>query len=1074
MKTTRTFLTCAVALAGAVASAEMPAGFQDWPSGLDPQTVGRRVIAQFQSTLPEAYAPKGFSLDHPYGGGKYVCYSVASLWVNALEFARKTGDAALEKSLCAALEPFLPGGAKADKVTKPRHVDFNVFGAVPLEVGVLTGRKDFLKMGLRYADDQWESPRADDLADYPNWLKPHYTPVEKQQEYLRQGYSGQTRLWIDDMYMINLLQTQAFRATKDRKYILRAAHEMCLYLDKLQLEDGLFNHAADVPFRWSRGNGWMAAGLPIVLGYLTPADADYARILAGYRKMMATLLKCQRPSGLWGQLVDDSQSWDETSGSLMFAYGFIRGCKHGWLDEKTYAPAARKAYLAVASSLDAYGNVPNVCCGTGAENSRDYYYKRDRINGDPHGQAPLLWCCAELVDAPYAPETAPREVRFANPPASARILPIHHHRSNDLARADAEIKALVAEGFGGTAGNVSFKDYLESPEAWKTYRYFLERSHALGLVHWLYDEKGYPSGTAGGKTLEGHPEWQARAYLVAVTNVPAGSAVLPPSPPGRKVATIRRRSADGATDAVYVITDDYIREGTHVSASVSKYKYAYPNLLMAEPTARFIELTHDAYAKNLGDSLKFVTSTFTDEPSLMTWWLRPMPYLCLPVSDELLAAYARAAGHALADDVPSLVGGSPTGEVAAVRHRFWTMVGERVAHNFTGQITKWCDARGIESGGHLLCEEGLVSHVCLYGDFFKVLRGLSAPSCDVLTSIPSKVPWLTPLLIGSAGDLNGARHRMSEASSHCECYRPEGDKRPVYVVNEREIVGSLNRQIWGGVNTFTSYYRWTGITTEQKRRINEEIGRTQTLVGEGSNAAEIALLYPADSLMVGFEPQKLHDGGALARRTAGLVKSVGDALFAANRAFMFVDSDSLVAAKVGHGELAKGALRWRTVVLAGVTTLPVEVARQLEKFRQAGGFVLAVGVRPCNSATEFPSVEIARLASGWTFLADEKPSRVADVVRAHHEPTLACVRGKAGVLATSHRRTAEGDVFFVMNTGADAWTGAVRLADGGAATIWNPRTGLTVPATGDIALDLPSYGAVVLTTERPVSGRLVP
>ncbi|MGN0847797.1 MAG: hypothetical protein ACI4RA_10500 [Kiritimatiellia bacterium] len=218
-----------------------------------------------------------------------------------------------------------------------------------------------------------------------------------------------------------------------------------------------------------------------------------------------------------------------------------------------------------------------------------------------HATARLLplACAAALaasgIETVYTPEGASREARFANPPASARILPIHHNRPNDLARADAEVAALRADGFGGFAGNVSFSDdYLESPADWKTFRHVVERAHAQGMSVWLYDEKGYPSCTAGGKTMEGHPEWQARAYLVATTNVPAGSAALPPAPPGRPVATLRRPAPDGKTETVFVVTDDYILEGTHVSVSVSSFKYAYPNLLMAEPTARFIELTHAA------------------------------------------------------------------------------------------------------------------------------------------------------------------------------------------------------------------------------------------------------------------------------------------------------------------------------------------------------------------------------------------------------------------------------------------------------------------------------------------------
>lgn len=355
------------------------------------------MVAQFLSAEPEDYRVKGCDGDG-YGRGQWVTYPVVSLWKSSIDYAALIRDKELLSRLIAKFEPFYPGGEKADKVSKPRHVDFNVFGAVPLIIARLSGDVRARKMGLAYAEDQWLAPREDDLSVFPGWLKSHYVPPEKQRKYLKDGYSGQTRLWIDDMYMINLLQTEAYRLTNDRKYIDRAAKEMVLYLDKLQLENGLFNHAQNVPFRWARGNGWMAAGMPMILKHLKEDDGCYGYILAGYRRMMATLLKYQRNSGLWGQLVDDPDSWDETSGSLMFAYGFIMGCRYGWLDADVYAPAARRAYLSVVARLDRYGNVPDVCEGTGAESDRGYYHRRHRINGDPHGQAPLLWCVNELIE----------------------------------------------------------------------------------------------------------------------------------------------------------------------------------------------------------------------------------------------------------------------------------------------------------------------------------------------------------------------------------------------------------------------------------------------------------------------------------------------------------------------------------------------------------------------------------------------------------------------------------------------------------------------------------------------------
>ena len=73
------------------------------------------------------------------------------------------------------------------------------------------------------------------------------------------------------MYMLTILELQAYRATGDSKYLDRAANEMVAYLDKLQQPNGLFYHAPDVPFFWGRGDGWVAAGMTEMLRSLPPA-----------------------------------------------------------------------------------------------------------------------------------------------------------------------------------------------------------------------------------------------------------------------------------------------------------------------------------------------------------------------------------------------------------------------------------------------------------------------------------------------------------------------------------------------------------------------------------------------------------------------------------------------------------------------------------------------------------------------------------------------------------------------------------------------------------------------------------
>ena len=81
----------------------------------------------------------------------------------------------------------------------------------------------------------------------------------------------------------------------------------------------------------------------------------------------------------------------------MFTFALITGVKNGWLDAKTYGPAARKGWLALTAYLDANADIREVCEGTNKKNDRQYYLDHKRNVGDMHGQAPLLWCASALL-----------------------------------------------------------------------------------------------------------------------------------------------------------------------------------------------------------------------------------------------------------------------------------------------------------------------------------------------------------------------------------------------------------------------------------------------------------------------------------------------------------------------------------------------------------------------------------------------------------------------------------------------------------------------------------------------------
>ncbi len=346
-------------------------GSEPWPAGSSPQEIGKRVAEHFIAS------------PHPNFGRATpparITYPEVCTWYGALVFAKATGDETMAKQLAERFEPLFR--EEKNLVPVPEHVDYTVFASVPLELFIQTKEQRYLALGEWMAMKQWDEP-----------FGARATP--EAWEYYRKGLSWHTRLWIDDMFMITMVQAQAYRATGLRRYVDRAAREMVFYLDKLQQPNGLFYHAPDVPFFWGRGDGWMAAGMSELLQSLPADNPDRPRILKGYRLMMEGLLKNQDKSGMWRQLIDDPAAWPETSCTGMFTFAFITGVKEGWLDEKTYAPAARKAWLALVGYLDANADIRDVCQGTNKKNDRQYYLDRKRLTGDLHGQAPLLWCAA--------------------------------------------------------------------------------------------------------------------------------------------------------------------------------------------------------------------------------------------------------------------------------------------------------------------------------------------------------------------------------------------------------------------------------------------------------------------------------------------------------------------------------------------------------------------------------------------------------------------------------------------------------------------------------------------------------
>jgi rhamnogalacturonyl hydrolase YesR len=123
-----------------------------------------------------------------------------------------------------------------------------------------------------------------------------------------------------------------------------------------------------------------------------------AQLIAIFKKQIDGLKPLQAPSGMWRQVLDHPESWEETSCTAMFAYGIARAVNRGWLDA-SYLPLARKAFAGISKNVTAEGVVNETCIGTNIGQDLAYYMDRQRPSDDMHGRGPVLLAGTELLMA---------------------------------------------------------------------------------------------------------------------------------------------------------------------------------------------------------------------------------------------------------------------------------------------------------------------------------------------------------------------------------------------------------------------------------------------------------------------------------------------------------------------------------------------------------------------------------------------------------------------------------------------------------------------------------------------------
>jgi rhamnogalacturonyl hydrolase YesR len=173
--------------------------------------------------------------------------------------------------------------------------------------------------------------------------------------------------WADALYMAPPTLALLARATGDERYLKFLDTEFrATYQALFDPQEGLFyRDARFIDMRtpngeklfWSRGNGWVYAGLALLLDVL-PTDYPTREFYVDvFRRMSPAVLTTQQPDGHWYPSLKDPRHVPvgETSGSALFVLGLAWGVRHGVLDEATYWPAVVRGWNAILTRIGPTG-----------------------------------------------------------------------------------------------------------------------------------------------------------------------------------------------------------------------------------------------------------------------------------------------------------------------------------------------------------------------------------------------------------------------------------------------------------------------------------------------------------------------------------------------------------------------------------------------------------------------------------------------------------------------------------------------------------------------------------------------
>jgi len=335
------WLLIAVMSMGPQGGAQLTAAEQSWAVGDEarkvlplatdlPATIDRRDVERAMRKVADwelDRARPGFNLD----------WTFATLYTGFMAASRSTGD------------------------PKYRQAMYEMGHSHEWALGPRTGHADDQAVAQTYLELYLEHPDPAEIK-----------PLRQQFDTILKSPYDDKNLpwwWCDALFMAPAAWARLYKATGDISYLDYMNHEWWLTSALLyDPSEHLFSRDASFLDKkeangkkvfWSRGNGWVMAGLVRVLQEM-PADyPDRERFVTQFREMSASLAKLQGSDGLWRPGLLDASSYPlpEVSGSAFFTYAIAWGVNEGILDRQTYFPVVQRGWKGLIGHIYADGRL---------------------------------------------------------------------------------------------------------------------------------------------------------------------------------------------------------------------------------------------------------------------------------------------------------------------------------------------------------------------------------------------------------------------------------------------------------------------------------------------------------------------------------------------------------------------------------------------------------------------------------------------------------------------------------------------------------------------------------------------